>query len=85
MSMEEDIKLLDEYNSWVAERKRSANDLTPEAFMVDRAKQDALSKLVTIDGLLDQKISAHIFYNKVLNIIRPDDDVPDNGVTEYAG
>jgi len=52
MSFNADVKLIEEYNAWVAERKRLATDLTPEAFLVERAKGDAMSKLIEIDALL---------------------------------
>lgn len=49
----DDVKLLTEYDEWKAERKRSANDLSPEAFFIDRAKEQALAKLIKIDELMD--------------------------------
>lgn len=46
MSFEDDVKLIDSYNDWVLERKRMAADLSPEAFLADRMKEDAADRLL---------------------------------------
>lgn len=55
MSFENDVELINGYNEWVLERKRLATDLTPEAYLADRMKQEAADRvfkaLAHIEGL----------------------------------
>lgn len=50
----DDLELLNEYGAWVAERKRDAADTSPEKFFLERAKEQAIEKLITIDELLNE-------------------------------
>lgn len=52
--MDEEIKLIDEYNAWVLERKRNAGDTTPGAFMVERAKDQAMTKLIRVQDYINK-------------------------------
>ena len=45
MSFAEEEELLSGYNKWVAERKVAGIDLSPSAYLVDRAKDAAYDKL----------------------------------------
>jgi len=55
MDNTEKIDLLKGYNEWVIERKRQLNDLTPEAYLEDRMREDAAERLINaidyIEGL----------------------------------
>lgn len=51
---EDQIEFLKEYNEWIEQRKRISRDLTPEAFLVDRAKDEALDRLIEIEELLER-------------------------------
>lgn len=44
----EQIEFLTEYDEWKAVKKVQRDDLSPEAFLIDRAKDQALQKLITI-------------------------------------
>lgn len=46
---QEHVEFLEEYNRWVAEKKLAGTDLSPEAFMLDRAKSQALEQLIKIE------------------------------------
>lgn len=46
--MEDPQEMLDEFVQWQAEKKISGNDLSPQAFLIDRAKEQALQALVEI-------------------------------------
>lgn len=46
-----DLDTLNEYNVWVLEQKRK--DTSPEAFLIDRAKEQALDRLIEIENELD--------------------------------
>lgn len=52
MSYESDIEFLRAYNEWVFELKSKGLDVSPEAYMLDKAKNEALSKLITVDEML---------------------------------
>lgn len=54
----DDIALLTEYDEWKATKRVQRDDLSPEAFFIDRAKEQALQKLIKIADLMDQ------FYDK---------------------
>lgn len=47
------VEFLKEYNAWIEQRKRASRDLSPEAFIVDRAKDEALDRLINIEEALD--------------------------------
>lgn len=49
----DDIELLKEYDAWKAQRKIDKGDLSPEAFYLDRARDQALQKLINISDLID--------------------------------
>lgn len=51
---EDQIKFLEEYDLWKTEKRQSANDISPEAFLIDRAKVQALEKLIKIADLMDE-------------------------------
>lgn len=50
---EDHVEFLKEYNEWIAQRKLSAKDLSPEAFLIDRAKDEALDRIIEVEMLLD--------------------------------
>lgn len=45
MSAQEDINLLEDYNRWVGEKKMSVKDFSPEAYVIDKAKEQAFEEL----------------------------------------
>jgi hypothetical protein len=49
----EQIEFLTEYDQWKVERRAASSDLSPEAFLIDRAKEQALEKLIKIADLMD--------------------------------
>jgi len=48
--MDDAEELLTEFMQWQAEKKVSGNDLSPQAFLIDRAKTQALDTLIRIDA-----------------------------------
>lgn len=52
MTIDKDIALIEEYNEWVLEKKRSLNDTTPTQFLVERAQAQAMEKLLKIEKLV---------------------------------
>lgn len=50
----EQIEFLTEYDQWKAERRVALGDLSPEAFLIDRAKEQALQKLIKISELMEE-------------------------------
>lgn len=60
MSFADDAQLIAEYNAWISERRRLASDLTPESFLVDRAKGDAMEKLIAVDFVIQQWLNNDI-------------------------
>lgn len=51
--------LLDEYNNWSLMKRATADDITPSTFLVERAKEQALKRLIEasefLDSLTDQE------------------------------
>ena len=52
MSYDNEIEFLKSYNAWVMEQKAKGVDVSPEAYMLDHAKEQALKKLITVDEML---------------------------------
>ncbi len=52
MSYDNEIEFLKNYNAWVMEQKAKGVDVSPEAYMLDRAKEQALEKLIKIDEMI---------------------------------
>lgn len=50
--MDDELEFLQEYQAWVAERKIKP-DTSPEAFLIDRAKEQALEKLIQIRDIIE--------------------------------
>lgn len=50
----EQVEFLTEYDEWKATKKVQRDDLSPEAFLIDRAKDQALQKLVKIAELMNE-------------------------------
>lgn len=48
------IELISEYNDWVAQKRISGADVTPERFMVERAQATALERLIKINDELQR-------------------------------
>ena len=51
-----DVNMLHEYDNWKAEKRFTAEDYSPEAFLLDRAKSVAIEKLIAIDELVSDEI-----------------------------
>jgi hypothetical protein len=51
---DEQVQFLTEYDEWKANKRVSRDDLSPEAFLIDRAKEQALQKLIKIDELMEK-------------------------------
>lgn len=66
MSYDRDVELLDEYNKWVIARKALAADLTPDAFLVDKTKQDAADRVFEAIDYIENNLGVwnneHGFY-----------------------
>lgn len=45
MSLESEAKNIGEYVKWAAERKATAADVSPERFVVEKAKQEAFERV----------------------------------------
>ena len=52
MSYDAEIENLKKYNEWVMEQKAKGVDVSPEAYMLDIAKEQALAKLIQVDAML---------------------------------
>ncbi len=52
VSTELDLELLNEYNQWVIEQKYD-NATSPEKFLIDRAKTQALDRLIEIQEIIE--------------------------------
>lgn len=52
MSYDAEIESLKKYNEWVMEQKAKGVDVSPEAYMLDVAKEQALAKLIQVDAML---------------------------------
>lgn len=52
MSYDAEIENLKKYNEWVMEQKAKGVDVSPEAYMLDVAKEQALAKLIQVDAML---------------------------------
>jgi hypothetical protein len=50
----EQVAFLTEYDQWKSEKRVSRDDLSPEAFLIDRAKVQALEKLIKISDLMNE-------------------------------
>lgn len=50
-----DVTTLHEYDNWKAEKRFTAEDYSPEAFLLDRAKSVAIEKLIAIDELVSDE------------------------------
>lgn len=53
MASEDDQALLTEYNQWVIEQKYD-NATSPEKFLIDRAKTQALDRLIEIQEIIER-------------------------------
>lgn len=51
-----DVNMLHEYDNWKAEKRFTAEDYSPEAFLLDRAKTVAIEKLIRIDELVSDEL-----------------------------
>lgn len=64
------IELIEEYNDWVAEKRRTSGDVTPSQFMVERAQRTALERLVKLsDELQDWDDEDMIMVGSIREII----------------
>ncbi len=64
------IELITEYNDWVTQKKITANDVTPEQFMVERAQSTALERLIKLsDELQDWEDDDMIMVGSIREII----------------
>lgn len=64
------IELIEEYNDWVAEKRRSSGDVTPAQFMIERAQRTALERLVKLsDELKDWDDEDTIMVGSIREII----------------
>lgn len=52
MNSEEQVEFLKEYDEWKSEKSLGL-ELSPDAFIIDRAKTRALEKLIKIDELMN--------------------------------
>jgi len=52
VSYDAEIENLKKYNEWVMEQKAKGVDVSPEAYMLDVAKEQALAKLIQVDAML---------------------------------
>lgn len=68
-TLEEMEGLLTEFMSWQGERRVAGTDLSPEAFLIDRAKEQSLQQLIRVEELVmkhnDYKISDEEFMAQV--------------------
>lgn len=53
MSYDTEVALLVEYQTWLAEQQYKAKDLTPETFLIERAKDAAMEALIKIQDAHD--------------------------------
>lgn len=68
MSYDSEIEFLKEYNDWVREQKAKGVDISPDAFMLDRAKEQALEKLIKIDEYIEAHRENGTFDQRCLDI-----------------
>ena len=54
MSYDAEIENLKKYNEWVMEQKLKGVDVSPEAYMLDVAKEQALEKLIKIASPMEE-------------------------------
>lgn len=68
---EEQLALLEEYNEWALMKKTRGLDVTPEAFMVERAQATALERLIKVDeylnSLTEQKDFRVVAIRQIIN------------------
>lgn len=55
--MDKEIELLSEYAKWHTEKRMTANDYSAEAFLIDRAKENALEKLIKIADFFENVLA----------------------------
>lgn len=72
MAYEDNAELLTEYTQWVAVKKIQATDVSPEAFLMERAQDGAYDRVVEAIAYIkatswDKDVGLKI--NKVLNIL----------------
>lgn len=79
MDLGKQAALITEYNQWVLVQKQ--NDISPEAFVIDRAKQAAFDNLQGIlaylkDELpgLDPEEYTHALVERLIEMIEGEDD-----------
>lgn len=60
MSYDAEIENLKKYNEWVMEQKAKGVDVSPEAYMLDVAKEQALAKLIQVDAMLAELPEEHV-------------------------
>lgn len=53
MPYDDGVSLLEEYNDWVAREKVRSRDTTPQTFLVERAKMQAMQQLIDVVAYLD--------------------------------
>lgn len=46
MGFDENAQMIHDYNEWTGNRRRELNDLTPEAYLKDKMKQEAADRLL---------------------------------------
>lgn len=66
------IELIEEYNDWVAEKRRTSGDVTPSQFMVERAQRTALERLVKVDEYIatfDEELFESVEIQTIVRII----------------
>lgn len=68
MAIEDPAEFLNEYLEWKA--MQSAKDTSPDAFMIDRAKDQAFDVLTSIQGVITQVESEELYAEEALAYIR---------------
>lgn len=56
MAFEDEVELINEYNAWVTQRKLLATDVTPEAFLKDRMKEDAGERVIRAIDFIEKNL-----------------------------
>lgn len=75
MSFENDVELINGYNEWVLERKRLASDLTPEAYLADRMKQEAADRVIEAVDWFDNVAGKYHPEDRAYDYTFTDEDV----------
>lgn len=69
MAFVEDEALLTEYAQWVALKRIESEDVTPTAFLIDRAKQSALDRVLNATSYIKTAIWAEKDKEKILELL----------------